>query len=655
MASQSQNMTTDNGNIVFYQIMTPSSQSIPNNTSTVQVDVWVKRTNSGYSTYGTGTVYSTINGVQYATSITTGQSITDTPIRISSKLVTIAHYSDGTYTLPMSAQITHSSFNGVKQSWSVALATIPRASSVATMGNITVGGNVPVTLAIQSTGFTHDATLYCASTLIATRNVLQAGLTDITFVLTAPEIDLMYTTMASLTTATLTTYVKTMSGATQIGAMASKTSTATIGAGIIPTVASITAGTVNAITGTYIKNVTPITFAMNTIAGANHSTIVSYKINFNGLDYLTSSATTGLLNISGSYTATGTVVDSRGRVSANDTVAVNLLDYSTPTITAFTVTRCDSGGVANVMGTYAKVYTKGSVKSLINSTERNALTYTVFYKLRSSGTWLQAKAPTVSGLAVDLTQTLGTGLYLATASYDWKLEIVDKITLTPIISSVTMSTGAVTMSWGATGVGIGKIYETANGALDVGGNVTVTGNETISGTLAVTGVITAPTAVAGTNTTQVATTAFVQSKANLASPTFTGTVTAPNIIVGASITASGTEVVSSGSNANGDWVKYYDGTLIQYFRTTQSSLGTYSNYAPNVYILGYIWTFPISFYDISIVVNCTEFKWGTGAGFGGTSGEPTVTNVGLRGFENYARATGTAIAISAMAIGRWKA
>ena len=476
MASQSQNMTTDNGYIVFYQIMTPSSQSIPNNTSTVQVDTWVKRTNSGYSTYGTGTVYSTINGVQYATSITTGQTITDTPIRISSKLVTVSHYSDGTFTLPMSAQITHSSFTGAKQSWSVALATIPRASTIATMGSITVGGNVPITLAIQSTGFTHNSSLYCGSTLVCVRNALQAGLVDITYVLTAPEIDIMYTAMASLTTATLTLYVATMSGSTQIGSTVSKTSTATIGAGIIPTIASLTAGTVNAVTGTYIKNVTPITFTMNTPLAVNKASISSYKINFNGIDYPTSTATTGLLNINGSYTATATIVDSRGRSSAGDVsdkVTVNLLDYSTPTITAFTVIRCDSGGVANVMGTYAKVLCTGTVKSLINSVEKNALTYTVFYKLRTSGTWLQAKAPTVSGLAVNLTQTLGTGAYLATASYDWKLEIVDKITLTPIISTVTMSTGAVTMSWGASGVGIGKIWQ--SGALDVYGQVNVDG------------------------------------------------------------------------------------------------------------------------------------------------------------------------------------
>jgi microcystin-dependent protein len=76
-------------------------------------------------------------------------------------------------------------------------------------------------------------------------------------------------------------------------------------------------------------------------------------------------------------------------------------------------------------------------------------------------------------------------------------------------------------------------------SFSVNGNLSVTGNETVTGTLGVTGatslttgsisgIVTAPTAAAGTNTTQLATTAFVQSNG---SPTgvinMWGTGTAP--------------------------------------------------------------------------------------------------------------------------------
>ena len=45
-------------------------------------------------------------------------------------------------------------------------------------------------------------------------------------------------------------------------------------------------------------------------------------------------------------------------------------------------------------------------------------------------------------------------------------------------------------------------------------NVTIAGNTTIGGTLAVTGIPTVPTAATSTNTTQLATTAFVESAVN---------------------------------------------------------------------------------------------------------------------------------------------
>ncbi len=69
---------------------------------------------------------------------------------------------------------------------------------------------------------------------------------------------------------------------------------------------------------------------------------------------------------------------------------------------------------------------------------------------------------------------------------------------------------------------------------------------------AFTGIPTAPTAAAGTNTTQLATTAFVTAadnlKANLASPTFTGTVTAPTFV--GNLTGNATTATTVTTNAN---------------------------------------------------------------------------------------------------------
>lgn len=91
-----------------------------------------------------------------------------------------------------------------------------------------------------------------------------------------------------------------------------------------------------------------------------------------------------------------------------------------------------------------------------------------------------------------------------------------------------------------------------------------------------TGVPAAPTAAPGTNTTQLATTAFVtladNLKANIASPTLTGTPAAPTAAPGTNTTQLATTAfvkaaiaVGEGSSASGNgWVKLPGGLIFQW-------------------------------------------------------------------------------------------
>ena len=91
-----------------------------------------------------------------------------------------------------------------------------------------------------------------------------------------------------------------------------------------------------------------------------------------------------------------------------------------------------------------------------------------------------------------------------------------------------------------------KLYvKEGSNLVDATPGTDITGKADLAGPT-FTGVPAAPTATSGTNTTQIATTAFVTAaipdisgKANLASPTFTGTVTIP---AGASIADIGTTI-----------------------------------------------------------------------------------------------------------------
>ena len=138
-------MSTTNDKIKYKITITQNSQNVSANTSNVTVSVRVYRTNTGYTTYGTGTVYCTINGTQYTEAITSSDKITSSGIVLFSKTLNIAHNADGTKTLTVSARITHDQFSSSSQPYSQALTTIPRATTP-TVSASSVSDLVPMRL-----------------------------------------------------------------------------------------------------------------------------------------------------------------------------------------------------------------------------------------------------------------------------------------------------------------------------------------------------------------------------------------------------------------------------------------------------------------------------------------------------------------------------
>ena len=110
-------------------------------------------------------------------------------------------------------------------------------------------------------------------------------------------------------------------------------------------------------------------------------------------------------------------------------------------------------------------------------------------------------------------------------------------------------------------------------------------------------------------------------------------------------------VIEEGSNANGLYTKFADGTLICYMREfpTDQALNT----AYGALFQGTrVWTFPVAFFSAP-AVTCGSFRWGSGASWGTLAATPGTTTVTLRGIDNVTRATGTSVDIEAIAIGRW--
>lgn len=236
---------------------------------------------------------------------------------------------------------------------------------------------------------------------------------------------------------------------------------------------------------------------------------------------------------------------------------------------------------------------------------------------------------------------------------------------------VNSTSGAFTLTVKTVaGTGVGVAQGKRNLVYTDGTNVLDAFNDFES--IAMTGTPTAPTATAGTNTTQVATTAFVQAfddaaKANLASPTFTGTPAAPTAAAGtnttqlattafvqqetpaASQTVSGLiEIATNAEVAAGtDTVRAI--TAAGLFSTLTKSHST-SGYQklPNGLIIQWgdtavlsssadvTTTFPIAFPNACFSVVCTQ-NYSAGSG---VTGYAASGNSGLTGFVSRANSTG---------------
>ncbi|SPF82154.1 Phage tail fiber protein [Pseudomonas phage GP100] len=231
-----------------------------------------------------------------------------------------------------------------------------------------------------------------------------------------------------------------------------------------------------------------------------------------------------------------------------------------------------------------------------------------------------------------------------------------------------------------------------DGSADVG--ITAVVGSTLQATLdskaplaspTLTGVPLAPTAAPGTNTTQLATTAFVDAarvvlvaadalKAPLASPALTGIPTAPTAAVGTNTTQVATmaaiqarilgtvsqsagvptgAIVERGSNANGEYVKYADGTLIQKFVVASQSIAVTNAYGSFFYGPGgspLTWTYPIPFVGTLPDTSLTPYgsaRLSTGV----LAGAPTLTQGSYVVVDGVLNTTNYLLIYSA--IGRW--
>ena len=338
-------LSTDNSNIKYKITITQNSQNVAGNTSNVTVSVRFYRTNTGYTTYGTGTVYCKINGTTYSASVTSDDKITSSGIVLFSKTLTISHNADGTKTLNTSAWIDHSQVNSSEQSYNQALTTIPRATTPSVNdSDVNLGESVTISTPRASSAFTHTLKYSFGG---STGTIASGVATSRTWTIPLS----LASKIPNATSGKLTIVCETYNGSTKIGSK-SLVITVRVPASVVPTIGSVAVTDTNSTQyekmGGVVKGKSKLSVVI-TASGAQGSTISSYSTKVGGKTYSGASFTVNSITSAGTLTFTVTVKDSRGR-SATTTKNINVVDYENPVITKFSVIRADSDGTPNDEG-----------------------------------------------------------------------------------------------------------------------------------------------------------------------------------------------------------------------------------------------------------------------------------------------------------------
>lgn len=404
--------------------------NVENNSTTVTARLYYRRTNTGYTTGGTGTFTITING---KTTTKTGVKleISTSWVEAMSASVSVSHNADGKKSVAISAtgSLPPSSLTSTNCGGTVTLPTIPRASSIScTTANIE--SKPTITISRASSSFTHTIT-YKFGTLTGTI----ATKTTATSITSWTIPSSFYAQIPNAKTGEGTLTCTTYSGNTPIGDPTTcKLSVTTDEAKCKPTVSGTvvdTNETTKALTGNSSILVRYLSTALCTItATLNKSAGSIKKKTINGTSV--SGTTRTIANVeTGSFTFYAE--DSRGY--NNTAPATNTLVKYVKLTNDSTAQRTDpTSGNAKI--TIAGNYFNGSFGAVSN-------TLTVKYRQGTSGDYTTV-TPTKSGNKYSATVNL-TGLDY-TKSFTYQVVVSDKAST--VTKTLTIQKGIPVFDWG---------------------------------------------------------------------------------------------------------------------------------------------------------------------------------------------------------------
>jgi hypothetical protein len=453
---------TSNQFIKYRITVTENSYSVENNSSNVTVSINFYRTNTGYTTYGNGTVYCFIYNDTYSQTVTSSDAITDSGIDLFTKTLDIPHNEDGTRNLNVAAYISHERFTSDSHDFYVDLTTIPRVSEMTYPITWTLGDELSFTIDRKLSSFRDTLSYHCTYTENGIPKAYSGDIltkSSATSAKFTPPFDWAKhspNVIRGMASFTLSTYD---SSGTLIGSTV-KNSWFTIPDTVIPD-CSISLSDTSSIWvsgskkscleyfGKYVSGVSAI-HAEITASGAYGSTIKSYSGSYPGGSFSTQSFNISTSGLSGACQIDATVRDSRNRKNSASASA-SIAAYSPPKVTALSVRRCKSktDSTEDEQGNYTQV-TYGYEIVNVAGANKNAKSIVLKYKTTSGSEseWVTQNltATGYSGTGSVILETL------ADNSYIFSFTVSDSISSSS--KSTSVSTGYCIYHVPASGKGI---------------------------------------------------------------------------------------------------------------------------------------------------------------------------------------------------------
>ena len=469
--------TTDSGKTKTVILNWTATQSVANNQTTISWELVGGGTSSGY------VVVSELRVKIDGTEVYYRSHSEHTNCYIGTKLAsgthTVTHANDGTksVTISVEAGIYNWAINKSGSS-TFTIDTIPRASSITSASNVTLGNACSIKWTPNAASFRYKIKFSIGSWNYTTGAIHPNTTSAYTYTsYTIPLAAANQLPSATSGTMTATLYTYSNSGATtQIGSAATKNFTVTVPSTVIPTVGTVTATIDNS--GNSVVNGWGLAVAGYTkvkvsasASGAYSSTVNSFTlssgysttVNGSSLNY-----TGGIISSSGNKSFGVVAKDSRGRSSAKVTSnVITFYAYTKPSITAFTAARDEIN--PNKM-----IITANWSFASVNG--KNSTTATLYYKKSTTSSW------TTYGAIEKNTSTELTTDFDQTSSYNFKVVVTDALS-NSAQDEVFVSTIQVLLDFraGGKGLGIGKIAE--SDAMEVALDAKFIGNVYYNGVL----------------------------------------------------------------------------------------------------------------------------------------------------------------------------